>query len=79
MVGNTGMSMWRMLYCLKRVHICMRMRTRYAGRRRMRMNAKKLLVQRSSHKRMSKRSTGHLLAARMIVHPHQYDCERIFL
>ncbi len=42
-------------------------------------NANGLLVQHSPHKRMSKRSAGHSLAARMNVHQHQYDCKRIFL
>ncbi len=37
----------------------------------MRTNAKKLLVQCSPHKRMSKRSTGYLLAVQMgsVTHP----------
>ncbi len=55
------------------------MQTRHAGPRQVWMNAKKLLVQRSPHKRTSKRSAGHSLAARMNVRPHQYDCEHIFL
>ncbi len=37
----------------------------HAGLSQMRTNAKKLLVQRSPHKRMSKRSAGYSLAARM--------------
>ncbi len=45
----------------------------------MRTNAKKLLVQRSQHKRKSNCSAGHLLAARMNVRSHHYDCEYIFL
>ncbi len=45
----------------------------------MRTNAKKLLVQHSPHKRMSKPSAGYSLVAWMNVHPHRYDCERIFL
>ncbi len=60
-------------------HIRMRMRTRHVGLRQMRTNAKKLLVQHSLHKRTSKCSAGYSLAARMSVHPHQYDCKRIFL
>ncbi len=67
------------LKLLRRVHIYTRTRTTYAGPRRMRTNAKKLLVQRLPRKQTSKRSAGYLLAARMSVRSHQYDCERIFL
>ncbi len=49
------------------------------GTERMPTNAKKLVVQCPSHKRMSKRSAGYSLPAQMNVCPHQYDCERIFL
>ncbi len=55
------------------------MRTRHAGPWQMPTNAKKLLVQHSPHKRMSKRSAGYLLAVRMNVRPHQYNSEHIFL
>ncbi len=54
-------------------------RTRHARPRQMPMNVKKLLVQHSPNKRMSKRSAGYSLVARMNVRLHQYDCEHIFL
>ncbi len=44
----------------------------------MRTNAKKLLVQRSPHKRPSKHSAGYSLAARMNVRSHQYDVRIYF-
>ncbi len=46
---------------------------------RTKANAKTLLVQCLPHKRLSKHSAGHSLAAWMNVHSHQFDCERIFL
>ncbi len=73
------MYLCRACAVIRCVHICMRMQTRHARPRRMRTNAKKLLVQHLPHKRTSKHSAGHLLAARMNVRTHQYDCECIFL
>ncbi len=48
------------VHALRRVHICMRMRTRHVGPRRMGTNAKKLLVQRSLRQRKSERFDGHI-------------------
>ncbi len=53
---------YEILFLFRRVHICTRIWTRHARPKRMRTNAKKLLVQRSPHKRTIKRSTGHSLA-----------------
>ncbi len=49
---------------LRLIHICARMRIRHVGPRRMRTNAKELLIQHSPHKRTSKRYAGYLLASR---------------